>query len=315
MACTWAGDQIWAGDRMLAHHGLLHPAGADLAATVAPLITERLVSGQQVLAVLPTATAARLCTRLPTLEGLHNTDSGKFYRHPGRVLAHYRAWIADTSPNGEPVTIVAAPDPDPHDSHRAALWMHVDAATTLALAECALTLVCVYPDDAATADPARRAHPSLLNGATGPNPDHLPAEQFLARYPLPPPVELAEPDLTQTIEHFAQLSRLRQVVATHLARAGLSEGRQADFMLAISEIATNALEHGAPPANLRLWTTSTSVICEITDGGRGIVPLAGLLPPPTTQRRGRGLWMAHQLCDQFYLWPHPTTIRLQMDHT
>jgi anti-sigma regulatory factor (Ser/Thr protein kinase) len=309
MACTGAGD------RMLGHHGLLHPPNTDLAATVAPLITERLVCGQSVLAVLPVITAARLRTLLPTLAGLHTTDPGELYRHPGRVLAHYRAWIADTSPNGDPVTIVAAPDPRHDDTHRAALWMHVDAVTTLALAECALTLVCVYPDDFGTADTVRRAHPSLLNGVTSPNPDHLPAEQFLARYPLPPPIELAEPDFVHTIGHLTQLSRLRQVVADHLVRAGMSAARQADFMLAISEIATNALEHGVPPANLRLWITSTSVICQITDTGRCIAPLAGLLPPPTTQRRGRGLWMAHQLCDQFYLWPHPTTIRLQMDRT
>ncbi len=303
------------GDRMLAHHGLLHPAATDLAATLAPLITERLVHGQPVLAVLPPTTATRLRTQLPTLAGLHTTDPGELYRHPGRVLAHYRTWISDTSPDGEPVTIVAAPDPRRDDTHRAALWMHVDAVTTLALAECALTLVCVYPDDVATADTVRCAHPSLLNGATSPNPAHLSAEQFLARYPLPPPIELADPDFTHTFGHFAQLSRLRQVVADHLARAGLPGARQADFMLAISEIATNALEHGVPPATLRLWTTSPSVICEITDTGQCIAPLAGLLPPPTTQRRGRGLWMAHQLCDQFYLWPQPTTIRLQMDRT
>jgi anti-sigma regulatory factor (Ser/Thr protein kinase) len=309
MACTGADD------RMLAHHGLLHPATADLAAILAPLITERLVRGQPVLAVLPTTTATRLRTQLPSLAGLHTTDPGELYRHPGRVLAHYRAWISDKSPDGEPVTIVAAPDLHRHDTHRAALWMHVDAVTTVALAKCPLTLVCAYPDDPVTADTVRHAHPSLLNGATCPNPEHLPAEQFLARYPLPPPIELAEPDLTHTIDHFAQLFRLRRVVADHLARARLPATRQADFMLAISEIATNALEHGVPPANLRLWTTSMSVICEITDTGQGIAPIAGLLPPPTTQRRGRGLWMAHQLCDQFYLWPHPTTVRLQMDRT
>src|SRR6185312_16871020 len=97
-----------AGDRMLGHHGLLHPATADLAATVAPLISERLMRDQPVLAVLPTTTTIRLRTQLPTLAGLHTTDPGELYRHPGRVLAHYRAWISDTSQDGEPVTIVAA---------------------------------------------------------------------------------------------------------------------------------------------------------------------------------------------------------------
>jgi len=247
------------------------------------------------------------------VDGLHTTDPAELYRHPGRVLGRYRAWIADISPHGEPVTIVAAPHLD-GDNHRTALWMHVDAATTMALVECDLTLVCVYANDPSTADSVRRAHPSLLNGASVPNPDHLPAEQFVARYPLPPPAELGEPAITHTIDHPVQLAGLRQMVAGYATRAGLSSARCDDFVLAVTEVASNAIEHGVPPAGVQLWTTS-SVICQIADRGWHTQPLAGLLLPPTTQRRGRGLWMAHQLCDQFYLWPRPTTVRLQMDRT
>lgn len=295
----------------LTHHGLLHPSTADLAAALAPLVAGGLTRGEPVLAVLPAITATRLRTQLPAadLAGLHTADPGELYRHPGRVLRHYRAWIADTRPDGGPATIVAAPDPNGDDTHRA-LWMHIEAVTTLALAECDLTLVCAYPDDFATACAVRQAHPSMLNGAITPNPEHLSAEQFLASYPLPPPIELGEPDLTRIISHPAQLAELRQAVAAH---AGLPAARRDDFVLAVTEIASNAVEHGAPPAEVRLWATPVSVICQVTDSGRYTQPMAGLLPPPATQRRGRGLWMAHQLCDRFYLWPHPTTVRLQMD--
>ncbi|MFZ0120351.1 MAG: ATP-binding protein [Pseudonocardiaceae bacterium] len=304
------------GDRRgLVHHGLLHPATANLAATVAPLVADRLAHGEPVLAVLPPDTAERLRARLPAVTGLHTTDPAEVYRHPGRVLGHYRAWIGATSSHGEPVTIVAAPDRDGDNAHRAALWMHIDAVTTVALAQCDLTLICVYSDDPSTADSIRRAHPSLLNGASVPNPNHLPAEQFVTRYPLPPPVELGEPALTTTIDHPVQLAGLRQVVAGHATHAGLPVHRCEDFVLAVTEVASNAIEHGVPPADVQFWTTLTSVICQITDTGWHTQPLAGLLPPPTIHRRGRGLWMAHQLCDQFYLWPQPTTIRLQMDRT
>jgi anti-sigma regulatory factor (Ser/Thr protein kinase) len=302
-----------AGGLGLTHHGLLHPATADLAATLAPLVADRLARSEPVLAVLPTATAAALRVRLPTLAGLHTTDPGELYHHPGRVLGRYRSWITDTNPDGGPVTIVAAPGSGGDDTHRAALWMHIDAVTTMALAEYDLTLVCAYPNNPATADAIRRAHPSLLNGVSTPNPDHLPAEQFLASHPLPPPTELGKPDLTHIIDHPVQLAALRQIVAGHADHAGLPAARCDDFVLAVTEIATNALEHGDPPAAVYLWTTSTSVTCQVTDTGRHTQPLAGLVAPPATQRRGRGLWMAHQLCDQVYRWPHPTTIRLQMD--
>lgn len=304
-----------ANARGLTHHGLIHSPSADLTVTLAPMVTERLVRGEPVLAVLPSTTAAGLRAQLPTLTGLHTTDPGELYRHPGRVLNHYRTWIADTSSDDRSAMIVAAPDPGGDDPHRAALWMHIEAITTQALAECDLTLICAYPNNATTADAVRRVHPSLVDGSITPSPDHLPAEQFLANHPLPPPIDLGKPDLTHIIDHPPELATLRHIVAGHAAQAGLPADRCKDFVLAVIEIATNALEHGIPPAAVLLWTTPTSEICQITDTGQHTQPLAGLSPPRATQHRGRGLWMAHQLCDQLYLWPHPTTIRLQMDRT
>ena len=42
-----------AGARGLTHYGLIHSPSADLTATLAPMVTERLVRGEPVLAVLP----------------------------------------------------------------------------------------------------------------------------------------------------------------------------------------------------------------------------------------------------------------------
>lgn len=303
-----------AEDRGLVHHGLLHPPSADLADVVAPLVAERLAGGQPVLTVLAPATAAKVHRRLPTLAGWHTADAGELYRNPGRVLAHYAGWIEKTV-SDEPVTIIAAPNPSSDDPYRAAWWLHIEALTSQALASYDLTLICAYPHDPATATAIRQAHPSLLNGAATPNPDHLPAEQFLTRYPLPPPNELGQPEVTHILDHMSQLSELRQLVRGHTARAGLTADRGEDFLLAVSEVASNALEHGAPPAAVCLWTTSTSITCQITDNGHFTRRLAGLLPPSANRVRGRGLWMAHQLCDQLHLWPQPTTIRLHMDRS
>ena len=298
----------------LVHHGLLHPPSANVADIVTPLIAERLAGHERVLAVLPPAVAAQLHHRLPTTVGLHTTDVGELYRHPGRVLGHYLGWIADTSPSPDgTATIIAAAQLDTDNPHRAALWMHVDALITQALADCDLTLICAYPHDPATAAAIRHAHPSLLNGAATPNPDHLPADQFLAHHPLPPPSELGQPHDIHILDHPAQLTELRQRVSAHAARAGLPSCRGEDFVLAVSEVASNAVEHGAPPAAVCLWTTSTSVICQVSDNGHFTQPLAGLLPPHASQNRARGLWIAHQLCDELYCWPHPTTIRLHID--
>lgn len=301
-----------ADGRGLVHHGLVHPPSADLAAVFAPLIAERLARQEPVLAVLPPATAARLRDRLPTLPGLHTIDSGSFYRHPGRVLGHYLSWTTDTS-RGQPATIVAAPDPGGDNAHRAALWMHIEALTNQALAACDLTLVCAYSENSATATAVRQAHPSLLNGDVIPNPDHLSIDDFLARYPLPRPADLGPPEITRIFDHPRQLAELRRIVDARAVHAQLPTTRRQDLVLAVTEVATNALQYGIPPAAVCLWTTSTSVITQITDNGRFSQPLAGLLPPPGNQRRASGLWMARQLCDELYLWPDPTTLRLHMN--
>jgi len=294
------------------HHGLLHPPSADVTDILTPLIAERLACREPVLAALPPTTATQLHNRLPTTAGLHTIDVGRLYHHPGRVLGHYLGWIADTSPNGA-ATIVAAPQLDNDNPHRAALWMHVDALITQALSARDLTVVCVYPNDPATAVAIRHAHPSLLNGAATANPDHLPADQFLADHPLPPPSELGLPDAIHILDHPRQLTAVRKGIGSHGARAGLATSRCEDLVLAVSEVAGNALEHGVAPAAVCLWITSTSVICQISDNGHFTQPLAGLLPPHKNKGRVRGLWMAHQLCDELYRWPHPTTIRLHMD--
>jgi len=303
-----------ANGRGLVHHGLLHPPSADLADVVAPLVAEPLTRGQPVLLVLPPATTAKLHGRLTSRSGLHTADSTALYRHPRRVLGHYLNWTTETS-SGQPTTIVAAPDPGDDDSYRTALWMHIDALTTQALAAYNLTLICAYPHHPSVTTAVRQAHPSLLNGTVTPSPDHLPPEQFLTTHPLPPPSPLGQPDITHLIDQPAGLTELRQLASGHAARAGLRPDRGEDFVLAITEVASNALEHGTPPAAVCWWTTPTSVICQITDNGHFTQPLAGLLPPPANQYRGRGLWIAHQLCDQLYVWPFPTTIQLHMDRT
>src|SRR5436309_5662448 len=63
------------------------------------------------------------------------------------------------------------------------------------------------------------------------------------------------------------LFALRATVAAHGSRAGLSEGRTRDLVLAVHELAANAVRHGAGRGRLRLWTAPDRVRCEVVDGG------------------------------------------------
>jgi anti-sigma regulatory factor (Ser/Thr protein kinase) len=96
----------------------------------------------------------------------------------------------------------------------------------------------------------------------------------------------------------ADLFSLRRLVAGRAREAGMSAHRADELALATNEIATNALVHGRPPATLRIWLRDHEIVCEVTDSGRGIRDRhAGRVRPMANSPRGRGLWLARQLCD------------------
>jgi hypothetical protein len=54
---------------------------------------------------------------------------------------------------------------------------------------------------------------------------------------------------------------LRQAVAVHAAAAGLGEESARDVMLAVNELASNAVRHGAGRGRLRMWDHDGAVCC------------------------------------------------------
>jgi anti-anti-sigma factor len=93
------------------------------------------------------------------------------------------------------------------------------------------------------------------------------------------------------------LYTLRAAVAAHGSQAGLSDGRTRDLVLAVHELAANAVRHGAGQGRLRMWATPEGVRCEITDdGGDG----AGEEPAEAALwhvEPGHGLWLVRRIAD------------------
>ena len=89
-------------------------------------------------------------------------------------------------------------------------------------------------------------------------------------------------------------------------------------MLAVNELASNSIEHGPGAGVLRMWDAGAGrddVTAEVFDGGHMDVPFPGLTLPPPEGERGRGLWLAAELCDVLQVWSEPghgTTIRVAM---
>ena len=107
------------------------------------------------------------------------------------------------------------------------------------------------------------------------------------------------PPLIETGFRLGELPRMRSLIESTALAAGLTPSRAEETVLAVNEVATNALLHGGPPAALRVWMDDQELTYEISDRGAGIGDVfAGKQRPSPTQISGRGLWIARQLCDE-----------------
>jgi anti-anti-sigma factor len=100
------------------------------------------------------------------------------------------------------------------------------------------------------------------------------------------------------------LYALRAAVAAHASRAGLPDGRVGDLVLAVHELAANAVRHGAGHGRLRVWKAEGGLRCEISDDGPGGAPASGAATSqpgdtvPWSTEYGHGLWVIRQVADQ-----------------
>ena len=96
----------------------------------------------------------------------------------------------------------------------------------------------------------------------------------------------------------ADLPRVRRFTVSWATRAGMSAEAADDFVIAVNEIATNAVRHGSPRACLRLSIAAGAGIAEIRDTGCWAAAAA---PAPLArrpaERGGMGLEVARLVCD------------------
>jgi len=195
-------------------------------------------------------------------------------------------------------------------------WGEAEAAANIALADLPVTMTCLFTS--ALGDAARTAvewnHPRLLgaDGRARRNPSARPPDEVLAAVPAPPPLPLGRPDRELSFTPW-QLTEVRAAIAEAAEATDMDPDRAQDFVLAVNEVAGNAVEHGRGTGILRVWSTERGLICEVHDTGRLPAPLVGLRAPHPASPRGRGLWIARQLCDLLHVWSdlRGTHVRLQ----
>jgi anti-sigma regulatory factor (Ser/Thr protein kinase) len=124
----------------------------------------------------------------------------------------------------------------------------------------------------------------------------------------------AVPDVLFRSFDGADIVDLRHAVRDHAEAAGLSGDELFDFVLAVQELVTNAVRHGGGRGELRLRRDGATLICDVTDHGRGFpdgLPLtAG--PPPVDDTGGRGLWLARQFTDTLMVSDGPDGVTVSV---
>jgi anti-sigma regulatory factor (Ser/Thr protein kinase) len=100
------------------------------------------------------------------------------------------------------------------------------------------------------------------------------------------------------------LDVLRAGVKAHACQAGLSEDRAEDVVLAVHELAANAVSHGAGAGRLRIWKLAGALHCQVEDGephhvAADATDASGQTSEhPLPSRPGHGLWLVRQVADR-----------------
>jgi anti-sigma regulatory factor (Ser/Thr protein kinase) len=116
------------------------------------------------------------------------------------------------------------------------------------------------------------------------------------------------------------LNALRSAVQAHARRAGMAEGRAGEVVLAVHELAANAIRHGAGQGRMRMWHLGTSLRCQVDDAGPGGGEGDGREEPgsadgdltvtdPWPPAPGHGLWVAREVADQMEVLSGPRGTR------
>ncbi|MET9605970.1 sensor histidine kinase [Streptomyces sp. NPDC006512] len=280
-------------------------------------VHEALDDGEAVVIAVPADKTSLLRSELADEPAVTFVDTTAAGANPGRHIAAWAAWMKERGEGERPVRGIGETD-----------WRHVRSAAHLselrhhewllnrAFAQSPTwSMLCPY--DAADGDEdalraLSRCHPLIRRDGR-----YLPNDVYLAvdDYPFDVLADPCDPYQELSYTH-GDLSAIRSKVSQCAADAGVPEDRLPKLAVAVTEIATNSIRHGGGRGTLRTWAQQSTFLCEFRDAGHITDPMTGRTRPTPGQVGGRGLWLAHQLCDLVEIRStreQGTTIRLHMD--
>ncbi len=291
----------------LRHGVAFHDTETELLAQLVPVVTAALDAGEPVaLALRPTTEKALRAASCDLNDAVELARPDGPDGPSGQTLAaRWARELRTLTASGRQQVTVVVEHWGAFDGADGGFWTELDAAANIALADLPVGMTCFYPAfplHEAVLEGARRNHRTLLrNGLQADNAEYLSPLEVMQSTPAPAPLVLGPPDLRRAFGAWA-LNEIRASVQVALTGAGFGRDRAEDVVLAVNEIATNAVEHGPGDAEIYLWTDADGFVVEVHDRGALDNPLPGLVAPHPAEPRGRGIWIARQLCDSLHVW-------------
>jgi anti-sigma regulatory factor (Ser/Thr protein kinase) len=288
----------------LRHSALVYESQDEYLARAVPFLREGIEAGEGAI-VAHTKPGLAMMREALGADATQVTfvDVSSAYTRPARTLAAYHEVYVEQLQRTPTVRAVADVQFG-HDPAEWDLWTGYEAVFNRSFDHLPTWVICSYNANG-TPDPiiegVWQTHPEVIADGSWHASDHYEDPDRLLRRITSVPAPLSG---LRSIPFGRDVADFREHLARELVVESVSEAKALDMLLAASEIATNALEHGGGVEEARVGRAEGRFVCEIVDRGSGFDdPAAGYLAPRTGA--GAGLWVARQLTWRIEFLPSP----------
>jgi anti-sigma regulatory factor (Ser/Thr protein kinase) len=284
------------------HRALLYGDAGALVGALEPFVRDGLDRGESVLVALGAEQLGWVREALgDAADAIEAVDAAEMYARHGPMLSSLlQRFVVEGTPGEGRIRVVAEQSLTAATPVRTRAYLRYEAAANVAYRPFAASVLCPYdtarlPDEVLAH--ALETHPEVLEATTTrASPRFTDPREFIRRHSR---VERPPADADElAFEDLADVQHVRHRVSLLADAAGLARAQVDELNVAVTEVVTNALRHGGPPRRLWAYTSDDAFVCQVQDGGGGLTdPLAGYIVPDLAGTSGRGLWLAHQLCD------------------
>lgn len=290
----------------LMHHALLYGSDQEFLDGALPPLRCGIERSEPALAITTPRCADLLRDALGAYAAaVEFVDNSSWFRVPGWVFGEYHRYVRQRHVGSGRLWLLAEPAWSSWEPAQCTEWQRCESILNVAFSWAPAALICAYNRTALPAniiDDAHLSHPALVAGAGAVGSGrYVPPVEYTAGHQVP--VDTV-PDIADALKFdLTDLSTVRAIASAWAQRELLSVDLARDLLIAVHEIASNAVEHGSGSGLIRFWSDERDLFCEVSSNGPLRQPYPGYLPPDTGQERGRGLWMARQICTRVDVLP------------